>query len=151
MKAGYDARVRAREEKAREREEKEQAEREEERERQHDLEAWSQKTRREQEVCRQRDNITFCTLTNNLSQRLMLKINDRVKNKAALSDRKSAAAQARMKNIASLASEDKAVKKKRKAGPGKLNGRFLLDLLLNEFQTILSELMMRTGRSIEIL
>lgn len=50
MKAGYDARVRTREEKAKEREEKEREEREEEQERQDDLEVWSTRMRQEQEV-----------------------------------------------------------------------------------------------------
>jgi actin-related protein 5 len=49
----------------------------------------------------------------------MNRIKDRVRRKAALSDRKSAAAQARMKNIASLANDDKVPKKRRKAGGGR--------------------------------
>lgn len=48
----------------------------------------------------------------------MSKIKERERRKAALSDRKSAAAQARMKNIASLAADDRVPKKKRKAGAG---------------------------------
>ena len=52
-------------------------------------------------------------------QALMAKIKDRSKRKAALTDRKSAAAQARMKNIASLAADDRVPKaKKRKGGGG---------------------------------
>lgn len=51
----------------------------------------------------------------------MNRIKDRGRRKAALGDRKSAAAQARMKNIATLASDDKVPKKRRKAGGGKLN------------------------------
>lgn len=49
----------------------------------------------------------------------MSKIKERGRRKAALSDRKSAAAQARMKNIASLAADERVSKKKRKAGAGK--------------------------------
>lgn len=49
---------------------------------------------------------------------LMTRIRDRGRRKAALSDRKSAAAQARMKNIASLAADDRLPKKKRKGGGG---------------------------------
>jgi hypothetical protein len=49
----------------------------------------------------------------------MNKIKERGRRKAALSDRKSAAAQARMKNIASLAADERVSKKKRKAGAGK--------------------------------
>ena len=44
-------------------------------------------------------------------QALMAKIKDRARRKAALTDRKSAAAQARMKNIASLRSEERRVGK----------------------------------------
>jgi actin-related protein 5 len=48
----------------------------------------------------------------------MTRIKERAKRKAALSDRKSAASQARMKSIASLAADDRVPKKKRKAGSG---------------------------------
>lgn len=48
----------------------------------------------------------------------MNKMKERGRRKAALADRKSAAAQARMKNIASLAADDRVPKKKRKAGAG---------------------------------
>ena len=48
----------------------------------------------------------------------MTRIKDRSKRRAALSDRKSAAAQARMKSIANLASDDRVPKKKRKGGGG---------------------------------
>jgi hypothetical protein len=51
----------------------------------------------------------------------MNKIKERGRRKAALSDRKSAAAQARMKNIASLAADERVSKKKRKAGAGKFH------------------------------
>jgi hypothetical protein len=49
----------------------------------------------------------------------MSRIKERSRRKAALSDRKSAAAQARMKSIATLAADDRVPKKKRKAGTGK--------------------------------
>jgi hypothetical protein len=49
----------------------------------------------------------------------MARIKDRARRKAALSDRKSAAAQARMKSIANLAADDRLSKKKRKGGGGK--------------------------------
>jgi actin-related protein 5 len=49
---------------------------------------------------------------------LIVRIRDRAKRKAALSDRKSAAAQARMKSIANLAADDRVPKKKRKAAGG---------------------------------
>lgn len=48
----------------------------------------------------------------------MNRIRERERRKAALSDRKSAAAQARMKNIANLATDDRVPKKKRKGGGG---------------------------------
>src|SRR5271170_6473570 len=52
------------------------------------------------------------------SQVLISRIKDRARRKAALSDRKSAAAQARMKSIANLASDDRLSKSKRKGGGG---------------------------------
>ncbi|KZS90376.1 actin-like protein Arp5p [Sistotremastrum niveocremeum HHB9708] len=96
-KAGYEARIRARKEKEREREERAAEEKKEEEERTRDLSGWSQKLRSEHEAA-------------------VLKIKDRNRRKAALSDRKSAVAQARMKSIASLANEEKVGRKKRKAG-----------------------------------
>jgi actin-related protein 5 len=48
----------------------------------------------------------------------MERIKERNRRKAALSDRKSAAAQARMKNIASLAADERVGKKRRKGGGG---------------------------------
>lgn len=48
----------------------------------------------------------------------MNKIKDRARRKAALSDRKSAAAQARMKSIAHLAADERVPKKRRKVGGG---------------------------------
>lgn len=99
MKAGFEARVRARKEKEREREEREREARLEQEEREQDLEGWSNKLRGQQEA-------------------LMAKIKERSRRKNALSDRKSAAAQARMKNIANLAADDRVPKKKRKGGGG---------------------------------
>lgn len=49
----------------------------------------------------------------------MNKIKERNRRKAALTDRKSAAAQARMKSIANLAADDRVPKKRRKTGGGK--------------------------------
>lgn len=63
----------------------------------------------------------------------MVKIKERSRRKAALTDRKSAASQARMKNIANLAADDSRVPKKKR----KLNGgtcqRLLLLLILIKF------------------
>lgn len=101
MKAGYDARERSRKEKEREREEREAEERREEEERDRDLEGWSDRLRKEHEA-------------------IMNKIKERGRRKAALSDRKSAAAQARMKSIANLAADERVPKRKRKVGGGEL-------------------------------
>ncbi|KIY51189.1 chromatin remodeling complex subunit [Fistulina hepatica ATCC 64428] len=102
MKAGFDARMRARKEKEREREEKEQEERLDRDEREHNLQEWSRKRKHEH-------------------QTLMTKIKGRARRRAALSDRKSAAAQARMKNIANLAAQDDRVSKKKRKGNGEDN------------------------------
>ena len=48
----------------------------------------------------------------------MNRIKERNRRRAALSDRKSAATQARMKSIATLAADDRVPKKKRKVGGG---------------------------------
>ncbi|KAF4605659.1 Nuclear actin-protein involved in chromatin remodeling [Pleurotus pulmonarius] len=97
LKAGFEARARARKEKEREREEKEREGRMDEEERLNDPSAWARQKRHEHET-------------------LMTRIKDRARRRAALSDRKSAAAQARMKSIANLAADDRVPKKKRKAG-----------------------------------
>ncbi|KAH0838738.1 hypothetical protein J3R83DRAFT_7092 [Lanmaoa asiatica] len=97
MKAGWEARARARREKEKEKEEKEAEEKRDEEERENNFGEWASRLRREQEA-------------------LMNKMKERGRRKAALADRKSAAAQARMKNIASLAADDRVSKKKRKAG-----------------------------------
>lgn len=99
MKAGYEARERARKEKEREREEREAEGRREEEEREQDLEGWAMRLRKEHET-------------------IMNKIKERGRRRAALSDRKSAAAQARMKNIANLAADERVPKRKRKTGSG---------------------------------
>ncbi|KDR68668.1 hypothetical protein GALMADRAFT_230995 [Galerina marginata CBS 339.88] len=99
LKAGFEARARARKEKEREKEEREREEKKEEEERDVDLGGWARKLRQEQEA-------------------LMAKIKDRSRRKAALTDRKSAAAQARMKNIASLAADDRVPKAKKRKGGG---------------------------------
>ena len=50
----------------------------------------------------------------------MNKIKERTRRKAALSDRKSAAAQARMKSIANLAADERVPKKRRKVNGGEI-------------------------------
>ena len=52
----------------------------------------------------------------------MNKIKERGRRRAALSDRKSAAAQARMKSIANLAADERVPKKRRKVGGGASSG-----------------------------
>ena len=101
MKAGHEARERAKREKEREREERAAEERREEEERDRDLGGWAARLRREQET-------------------IMTRIKERSRRKAALNDRKSEASQARMKNIANLAADDRVPKKRRKAGGGVL-------------------------------
>ena len=63
-------------------------------------------------------------------QALMAKIKDRARRKAALTDRKSAAAQARMKNIASLAADDRVSKAKKRKGDRGTFAKALLYLVL---------------------
>ena len=130
MKAGYDARIRAKREKEKDKEEREAEEKKEVEERERDLGEWAGKLRKEQEA-------------------LMSRIKDRARRKAALSDRKSALAQARMKNIATLAADDRVPKKKRKAGGGESAcDHGLLYRFDGLQQRICSELMMKTGPSI---
>ncbi|KAF8588490.1 actin-like ATPase domain-containing protein [Ramaria rubella] len=95
MKAGFEARMRARREKEREKAQREDEARREHEERERDLHGWAARIRAEHEAA-------------------MGKLRDRKRRKAALSDRKSATAQARMKTIASLASEFPTGKKRRK-------------------------------------
>ncbi|KAG7090680.1 hypothetical protein E1B28_009778 [Marasmius oreades] len=95
LRAGFEARARARKEKEREKEERQREEKREEEEREADPGAWARKMKQEQET-------------------LMARIKGRQRRRAALSDRKSAAAQARMKSIANLASDERVPKKKRK-------------------------------------
>ncbi|KZT24689.1 actin-like protein Arp5p [Neolentinus lepideus HHB14362 ss-1] len=97
LKAGFDARARARREKEREKEEREAEERMDDEERERDLAGWASKLRNQHEA-------------------LMNKMKGRARKKIELSDRKSAAAQARMKSIANLAADDRVPKKRRKAG-----------------------------------
>ncbi len=109
MKAGFDARERTKREKEREREERVAEEKREGEERDRDLTGWAAKLRREQES-------------------LMTRIKERNRRRAALTDRKSAASQARMKSIANLAADDRVPKKRRKAGGGESRRALSLDL-----------------------
>uniref|UniRef100_D8QKM7 Uncharacterized protein n=1 Tax=Schizophyllum commune (strain H4-8 / FGSC 9210) TaxID=578458 RepID=D8QKM7_SCHCM len=96
LKAGQEARIRARKEKEKEREIKEREERAEQQERATDLDGWSRRHRQEHEA--------------------RYSINQREKHKEALADRRSAAAQARMKSIATLAADERVPKRGRKVG-----------------------------------
>ncbi|KAG8952028.1 Nuclear actin-protein involved in chromatin remodeling [Tulasnella sp. 424] len=93
----YEARVRMKEEKAKEKAAAEEEARLEEQERENDFEAWSAKLRSDHE-------------------RLAAKMREREKKKAELSDRKSAANQARMRNIATLTTDQLPARKRRKRG-----------------------------------
>lgn len=124
LRAGYEARERARKEKEREREEREAEERKEEEERDRDLAGWATKLRKEHDV-RSLQSYSFSerksiVLTGTF-QAIINKIKDRNRRKAALTDRKSAASQARMKSIANLAADERVPKKRRKNGGGGLS------------------------------
>lgn len=132
MKAGWEARVRARKEKEREREEREAEEQREADERANDLSGWSERLRVEHEST-------------------MLRMKERARLRAALSDRKSAAAQNRMKNIASLAADDRVPKKRRKTGGGPSQSfisLFASSLRFFPLQRTCSAQMTKTGPSI---
>jgi len=77
----------------------------------------------------------------------MGKIKDRTRRRAALTDRKSAAAQARMKNIATLAADDRVPKAKKRKGGGGLSCLFILDQNDSQLacQRICSALTMQIG------
>lgn len=95
LKANYDARMRAKEEKKREEEEKAQFEKEQQEWRERDLEGWCSAKRLE------------------LAQ-LIAGYKKRIKLMEAMKDRKSMAAQQRMKNIADLANDSSAAGRKRR-------------------------------------
>ncbi|KAG8741536.1 Nuclear actin-protein involved in chromatin remodeling [Ceratobasidium sp. 414] len=103
LKAGYEARIRARKEKEAARKEKEEEERRELQERTLDPAGWAAKLREDHEL-------------------LVEKLKVREKRKAALADRKSTANMNRMKNIASLASEEPSTKKRKKGGNSSKSG-----------------------------
>ncbi|EJD55697.1 actin-like ATPase domain-containing protein [Auricularia subglabra TFB-10046 SS5] len=86
LKAGYEARLRVKAEKEKAKRDAEEAQRKEDEERERDLPGWCGRVRAEHEA-----------LTN--------KLKDRKRRRVAMTDRKSAAAQARMKSIASLAAD----------------------------------------------
>lgn len=133
MKAGWEARVKVREEKERERERVREEERREEEERVTDPEGWARKLRLQQEVSAAGEGGEGCGMwqagrqagmkRKELSgaeadeQTVIARIEMRKKQKTQKKDRKSAASQNRMKTIANLAAEDK-VSKKRKKGDG---------------------------------
>lgn len=103
LKAGYEARLRARQEKEAARKEKEEEERREQEEREADPVGWASKLREDHEL-------------------LVDKLKLREKRKAALADRKSTANMNRMKSIANLASEEPANKKRKKGGNSDMFG-----------------------------
>ncbi|WVQ80378.1 hypothetical protein IAT38_002483 [Cryptococcus sp. DSM 104549] len=95
MKGAWEARVKIREEKRKEKERLEEERKKEEEERETNLTGWSARLKDEQET-------------------VMVRIQERKKRRAQLGDRKSAAAQSRMKSIANLAAEEKTSKKRKK-------------------------------------
>jgi actin-related protein 5 len=99
LKSGFEARTRARREKEKALEERAAEERKEDKERAVDPSAWVTRVRAEHAS-------------------VMERIKERNRRKAALGDRKSAASQARMKSIASLAADERVGKKRRKGGGG---------------------------------
>lgn len=119
MKAGWEARVKIREEKQREKERVAEEQRKEEEERLTDPDGWARKLRLQHEVRPAR-------LGRNVSVRLLMpaqnvinRIEERKKMKSQRKDRKSVASQNRMKTIANLAAEEKvSTSKKRKKGDG---------------------------------
>ena len=114
MKAGYDARLRARAEKLKEREERAAEIKREEEERNRDPVKWASNLRQAHQV----NDSTILTLIKRYAKDLSNKLRERKKRKAALNDRESAASQARMKNITSLASDERVGRKKRKVANG---------------------------------
>ncbi|WOO86060.1 Actin-like protein arp5 [Vanrija pseudolonga] len=103
MKAGWEARVKIREEKRREKERLEEEQRKEDEERTNNLESWAARLKDEQDEVIER-------------------IRERKKRRAQLGDRKSAAAQNRMKSIASLAADTNGGKKRKKGEEEKDDG-----------------------------
>lgn len=95
LKANYDARMRAKAEKKREEEEKAQLEKEQQEWRERDLEGW-------------------CTAKRLELAQLIAGYKKRIKLMEAMRDRKSMAAQQRMKNIADLANDSSAGKKRKR-------------------------------------
>ncbi|GAA6012257.1 hypothetical protein JCM10207_002780 [Rhodosporidiobolus poonsookiae] len=99
MKAGYDARIRLKAEKEEERRRVAEAERADKELRERDFARWLEGVRADH-------------------QDILDRIRDRKKRKEQLSDRKSLAAQNRMKSIAGLAADEKGGKKRKRAGAG---------------------------------
>lgn len=95
VKASFEARQRVQKEKERERLQRQDEARREQQAREKDLDSWIGRVRQEHRVT-------------------IEKMKERKRRKAALSDRKSATSQARMKTITSLASETPLTKKRRK-------------------------------------
>ena len=114
MKAGWEARVKVREEKKREKERMDEEQRLEELERATDIKAWSARLREEQEV----GNDVGVHKRRADGQAVINRMNERKKRRAQLGDRKSVAAQNRMKSIANLAAENNTGKKRKKNGDG---------------------------------
>lgn len=137
MKAGYDARIRLKAEKEAERAKqvrscrcldmiaifiriaKEYQAKADLERRLADPQAWANDVRVERQVRHGHRSLTG-TANLELAQACLTRIAERAKKRSALSDRKSVAAQSRMKSIATLAADMPAQKRKRKKGGGAL-------------------------------
>ncbi|KAG7702673.1 hypothetical protein KL930_005102 [Ogataea haglerorum] len=97
MKANYDARMRAKQEKELAKKEAEEAAEKDRKWRESDLSGW---------IADRRERL----------EKLIQRVKERKRLKEELTDRKSRAAQNRMKNIASLADEDRGAGRRKKAG-----------------------------------
>lgn len=116
MKAGYDARIRAKAEREAEKQKQEAERKADEEARLRNPTQWKVNLRQRHEVgllwCRGGER-GFADVRD-FEQAVLQRMKDRKKHKAALTDRKSLAAQNRMKQIATMASDQQAPRKKRK-------------------------------------
>jgi actin-related protein 5 len=121
MKANSDARKIQKVQRLEDKRVKEEEAAREQDERDRDLAAWSNKMRSQHDVSSRRRRIDLYTDLL-LVQGIMQKMQVRKRQKAALLDRKSAASQSRMKNVASLATDIPGPRKRRKGNEGTLKG-----------------------------
>jgi actin-related protein 5 len=82
-----------------------------------DLSAWAEKLKQDHSV-RPRPTPVFGFANPGVAQATMLRMRERKKRKALLTNRKSAAAQGRMKQISELAADSPVGRKRRRGGDG---------------------------------